>query len=175
MTLQVALLRGVNLGGRKVVMSELRALCEDAGFGAVRTLLASGNLVLDAKQAGAKLEAKLEQVIRDGLGLETDVHVRNADEMAAVLKANPFPEFAEKDPSHLVVVFLRGKIAASDKKALETPQAGPEEVRVLGSEIYITYPAGIGRSTLKLPLKIPATMRNWNTVTKLEAMVRGAL
>jgi uncharacterized protein (DUF1697 family) len=170
---QIALLRAVNVGGRKVVMSELRAACDEAGFANVRTLLASGNLVLGAKLKGAKLEAKLEAVIADALGLATDVFVRDGAEMDAVIAGNPFKAFAKKDPSHLLVAFLLEAPSAADKKAIETPQAGPEEARVIGREIYITYPSGIGRSKFKLPLKAPCTTRNLNTVTKLAEMARG--
>ena len=81
MSRQVALLRGVNLGGRKVVMSELRAVCEGAGFTDVETLIASGNLVLGSKLKGEKLEKKLEAVILQELGLKTDVHVRDAAQL----------------------------------------------------------------------------------------------
>ena len=81
MSRQVALLRGVNLGGRKVVMSELRAACERAGFTDVETLIASGNLVLGSKLKGEKLEKKLEAVILEELSLKTDVHVRDAAQL----------------------------------------------------------------------------------------------
>ena len=81
--MQVALLRGVNLGKRKVIMSELRGLVESAGFSGVRTLVASGNLVLRSKLSGAKLESKLEKLILGGLDLKTDVFVRNADQLDA--------------------------------------------------------------------------------------------
>jgi uncharacterized protein (DUF1697 family) len=70
---QAALLRGVNLGKRQVVMSELRAACERAGFTDVKTLLASGNLVLGSKFSGERLENLLEVVIKAELGLDTHV------------------------------------------------------------------------------------------------------
>jgi uncharacterized protein (DUF1697 family) len=169
---KAALLTGVNLGKRKVVMSELRARCEGAGFKNVRTLLASGNLVLDSRLAGDQLETKLEKLIAEGLGLKTIVHVRDHAELEAVIAANPFPAMAEEDPSHLVVIFTRAAPSAAAKKALEAPQGGPEEVRVIGRDVFVAYPAGIGRSELKL--KVAGTMRNWNTVTKLAAMTAPA-
>lgn len=168
MSVQIALLRGVNVGGRKVVMSELRAACEVAGCTEVRTLLASGNVVLKSKLKGAKLEAKLEQTIAKELGLKTDVYVRDAAEIEAVLAANPFPAFAKKDPSHLVVFFMREAPGAAEKKKLEAPQDGPEQLKVIGREAFITYPGGIGPSEFKI--HAAGTMRNWNTVTKLAAL-----
>lgn len=168
--LQGAMLRGVNLGKRKVIMSELRELCEGAGFTEVRTLLASGNLVLDAKLQGAKLEAKLEKLILEGLGLKTDVFVRDAGELDAVVKANPFKAFAKTNPNFLVVNFMRAAASATERNAMKA-SAAREEIEQGVNCLYIKFPDGQGRSTLKMP-KL-GTARNWNTVTKLAAMVRG--
>jgi uncharacterized protein (DUF1697 family) len=170
MTRQIALLRGVNLGKRKVVMSELRALCEEAGFTQVRTLLASGNLALVAKLRGARLETKLEALIRDGMGLETDVFVRSADELEAVMAANPFKTFARTHPSFLMINFMRGPASEAELDALRASARG-EEWAQGECCLYIRYPSGQGQSRLKLPRF--GTARNWNTVTKLAAMARG--
>jgi uncharacterized protein (DUF1697 family) len=170
MKMQIALLRGVNLGSRKVVMSELRAVCEAAGCSEARTLLASGNVVVNAKLAGEKLERKLEEAIAAQLGLETDVFVRAAAELEDVVAANPFADFARKDPSHLQVYFLREAPGAAERKAVEAPQEGPEEASVAGRQVYVTFPEGIGRSKWKLKLKQSSTARNWNTVVKLAGM-----
>lgn len=170
MSLQVALLRGVNLGKRTVVMSELRALVESAGFGGVRTLLASGNLVLNAKLSGASLEAKLEGVIFDGLGLKADVFVRTAAEMEAVIAANPFKAFAKSNPSFLLVNFMRARPSAADLAAMKAG-ATDEEFRAAKNCLYIKYPKGQGQSRLRPP-KL-GSARNWNTVLKLAAVARG--
>lgn len=172
MTAQIALLRGVNLNGRKVVMSELRAVCEAAGGTNVRTLLASGNVVLDSKLSGAKLEAKLETAIAEAFGMKTEVFVRSADEIDAVIVANPFPAFAQKDRSHLLVVFQRAKLSAVEAKAVVAATKNTvEDAAIVGREVYVTYPDGIGTSKLKLPLP-GGTGRNWNTVLKLAALAR---
>jgi uncharacterized protein (DUF1697 family) len=168
---QVALLRGVNLGRRQVVMSELRRVCEEAGCREVRTFIASGNVVLQSERAGVQLERELEDAIARGLGLDTDVFVRSAREMAAVVAANPFPAFAARDPARFVVFFLKERPTAAVKKALEAPQGGPEQQRVVGREVFVTYPEGQARSKLKL--KALGTARNWNTVTKLARLASG--
>lgn len=170
MALQVALLRGVNLGKRLVVMAELRAVCEGAGFTHVRTLLASGNLILESRLSGAKLEAKLEAVILDGLGLKTDVYVRTGAELDAMIAANPFKAFAKTTPNFLVGYFMRAKLSAAEKAALDS-QEGPEEIKRGQNCLYIKFPHGQAPSKLKLP-KL-GTARNWNTVTKLAAAARG--
>ena len=168
MALQVALLRGVNLGKRQVIMSELRALCEGAGFANVRTLLASGNLVLDAKDKGAKLEAKLEKIIVDEMGLKTDVFVRTGAELDAIIAANPFKAFAKSQPNFVVVNFMRGAATPAEMEAMEKTSLTGEEIKQGKKCLYIKFPKGQGVSKLKMP-KL-GTARNWNTVTKLAAM-----
>ncbi len=172
MTLQVALLRGVNLGKRKVIMSELREVCEAAGFTDVRTVVASGNLVLNAKLTGGKLEAKLEKVVLDGLGLKTDVFVRDADQLDAIIAANPFKLFAKTNSNFLVVNFMRGAASKAELEAMENTALTGEEIWQGKDCLYIKFPNGQGPSKLKMP-KL-GTARNWNTVTKLAAMLRDA-
>lgn len=165
------MLRGVNLGGRKVVMSELRDICEKAGFTDVETLIASGNLVLGSKLATEKLEKKLEVVILEGLGLRTDVYVRTGAELEAIIAANPFKAFAKSDPSFLVVYFMRAPASAAEREAIEKTALFGEEMKQGKGCIYIKFPKGQGVSKLKMP-KL-GTARNWNTVTKLAAMAAG--
>ncbi|MGD9981213.1 MAG: DUF1697 domain-containing protein [Hyphomonadaceae bacterium] len=167
MPMQAALLRGVNLGKRKVIMSELRAVCEAAGFTQVRTLLASGNVILNAKLTGAKLESKLEQVILDGLGLKTDVFVRDADQLDAIIAANPFKAFTKANSTFMVVNFMRGPATKAEMDAMAKTSLTGEEVSQGKNCLYIKFQNGQGPSKLKLPKQ--GTARNWNTVTKLAA------
>lgn len=171
MTRQVALLRGVNVGGRKVVMAELRAVVEGAGFANVSTLLASGNLVLSSKLKGAKLEARLEQAILEGLGLKTDVFVRDADQLDAIIAANPFKPFAKAQPNFMVVDFMRAPASAAELEAMKQTALTGEAWAQGENCLYIKFPEGQGVSKLKTP-KL-GTARNWNTVAKLAAAARG--
>lgn len=172
MSKSIALLRGVNLGGRKVIMSELREACEAAGFTGVRTLVASGNLVLGSKLAGEKLEKKLEAVILDALGLKTDVYVRTGAEMDAIVAANPFTTFAKAHANYFVVYTMRAKATAAELEAMKKSAIHGEEWKQGKNCLYITFPNGQGVSKLKLP-KL-GTARNWNTTTKLADMAREA-
>lgn len=149
-------------------MSELRALCEGAGFANVRTLLASGNLVLDAKETGAKLETKLEKLILDGMELKTDVFVRTGAELDAIIAANPFKAFAKTQPTFLVAIFMRESASAAEMEAMEKTSLTGEEIKQGKGCLYIKFPKGQGPSKLKTP-KL-GTSRNWNTVLKLAAM-----
>ena len=173
---QVALLRGVNMGGHKpVAMAALRAWAEKLGFRDVRTVLQSGNLVFrGGAKRGATLEALLEAAAERELGLETAFHVRTAEELRSVVARNPFRDAAKRDPARLVVVFLKAAPAAAAVASLVAAIPGREQLRADGRQLYVVYPDGQGTS--KLPalidrtLKARGTARNWNTVTKLAAM-----
>lgn len=169
---QAALLRGVNLGKRKVIMSQLREVCEAVGFTDVRTLLASGNLILNSKLTGAKLEAKLEKVILEGLELKTDVFVRDADQLDAIITANPFKAFTKSNSTFMVVNFMRGPASTAELEAMHKTALTGEEIAQGKDCLYIKFPNGQGPSKLKLP-KL-GSARNWNTVQKLAAALREA-
>ncbi|SRR5579884_1349082 len=179
MSVYIALLRGINVGGHaKVAMSDLRDLLAGLGFAEVRSLLQSGNLVFRSNSEGrAELEQRLETEAARRLGLRTDLLVRTADDWADVVDRNPFPDVAERDPGHLVVMFLKQAPDAAAVEALRTVVTGPEVISAAGSHLYITYPDGIGRSRLtgtliEAKLGTRGTSRNWNTVRKLAALVR---
>ncbi len=174
----VALLRGINVGGYKqVAMADLRDLLARLGLLDPRSLLQSGNLVFrtDAR-SGAQLERSLEVEAARRLALQTDFFVRSAAEWKAVVAANPFPEEAARDPGHLIAMFVKDSPPAGDIDALRTAITGPEFVQAGGRQLYILYPAGIGRSRLtnaliEKKLKTRCTGRNWNTVLKLGKLI----
>jgi uncharacterized protein (DUF1697 family) len=173
-----ALLKGINLNGRKLPMADLKALVEAVGYGDVKTLLASGNVVFACEETdGAKVEATLEAAL-DAHGLRTDIVVRSAGDLDAIIAANPFPDAARDRPSHVVVLFHRDPVPAALLAAIPAIYAGRERLVALERELYADYIDGIGES--KLPqamakLKFPkvATARNWNTVVKLAALLDG--
>ncbi len=177
MTIQIALLRGVNVGGHKAVaMSELRDLLTQLGFESARSLLQSGNLVFRGdSRTDAELERLLEAEADKRLGLHADFLIRSAKEWREVVARNPFRKEAERDPSHLVVMFLKSATNTKDVKAVQEAIAGSEIIRADGRHLYIVYPDGIGRSRLtnallEKSLGIRGTARNWNTVLKIAAM-----
>lgn len=101
-TRKAALLRGVNLGGRKLLMTDLTAICSGLGYRAPATLLASGNVVLTTDDGAAEVEAALEAALAR-FGLPTDVLVRGSAEVERVIDANPFPDAVADHPSHVTV------------------------------------------------------------------------
>jgi uncharacterized protein (DUF1697 family) len=173
MTRQVALLRGINVGGNKrVAMADLRALLESLGYTDVRTLLQSGNAVYTGPDSPAEAAAAIEAAIVERLGMRVRVLVRTRDELAAVVAANPLAEVAVDGSRHMVV-FLSGVPARAALAAIDVAAHAPDRlVHPGGRELYAWCPAGIGRS-LWFPLLderrlgVIPTARNWNTVTKL--------
>ncbi|HTD62272.1 MAG TPA: DUF1697 domain-containing protein [Gemmatimonadaceae bacterium] len=175
----IALLRGVNLGGhRAVAMADLRQLATALGFSEVRTLLNSGNLVFESGATSADLETLLEAEAHQRLGLRTDFHVRSAEEWRAMIKKNPFPTEAKRDPGRLIMFCLKAAPGAKAFTALQAAIKGPERVLGVGRHAYIYYPDGQGRSTLTIGIIDKAlnrgTGRNWNTVLKLAALTASA-
>ncbi|MDB5422657.1 MAG: hypothetical protein JWQ29_73 [Phenylobacterium sp.] len=167
MTGFVALLRAVNVGGTgKLPMSDLKALCEDAGFAAVRTYIASGNVVFRSALSETEVKAALEAKLDAYAGRPVGVMVRSAAEMAAVLAGNPFPDDA---PNRTVAIFL-DTAPGPDALKTVTNQAPDEHLGLGVREIYVSYGSGMGTSKLKIPAAKSGTARNMNTVAKLAAM-----
>lgn len=176
MTTYIGLLRGINVGGNKMVaMADLRDLIASLGFKDVKTILQSGNVVFrGAAKATAKLESQLEAALEKKLGLKVEFHVRTADEWRAVIGANPFGAEAKKDPAHLVVSCYKAPLDKENVKALQAAITGPETLRADGRHLYMVFPDGMGNSKaaalVDKKLAARGTARNWNTVQKLAAL-----
>lgn len=177
MTIHIGLLRAINLPGHnKVSMADLRGLLAELGLEDGKSLLQSGNLVFRS-HAGTttQLERRLEDAAQKRLGLETDFFVRTAADWKAVIAGNPFREEAQRDPGHLLVIFLKKAPDREQTTALQKAIKGREVVRIKDRQAYIVYPDGVGRSRLTTAvieknLGTRGTARNWNTVLKLAAL-----
>lgn len=162
----IALLRAVNVGGTgKLPMSELKIMCEAAGFKSVRTYIASGNVVFKSAKSEAQVKAVLDVGLAVYFGKPVGVLVRTAAEMAAVVAANPFPE----KPTNLTVAIFLDKPPAPDALKDVSGKIN-EELRPSQREIYVYYPDGQGQSKLRIPAAKTGTARNMNTVAKLAEM-----
>jgi uncharacterized protein (DUF1697 family) len=174
MTTWVALLRGVNVGGVKLAMPDLRGAIEAAGGTEVETYIQSGNAVFEHPgRSEAKVKAAVEAEIASVMGKPVPTMLRSAKQMAAVVEANPYePE----QPTHLHVAFFDDRLPASSFSAVDLDAFAPETFTVHGREVYLHLPNGMGRSKLAVELgkggkKAPVgTTRNWNTVLKLAAL-----
>jgi uncharacterized protein (DUF1697 family) len=176
-TTYIALLKGINVGGHKMVaMADLRKLLTDVGLSEPKTLLQSGNLVFRSRtRSTAQLETLLETEIAKRLGVSAEIFVRSAAEWDAIVARNPFGNEAKRDPGHLLVLLLKTAAKPKNMEALRAAIRGREVVRADGTHAYAVYPDGIGRSKLTNPLIEKAlgtsvTGRNWNTVLKLAAL-----
>ncbi|MBS0479111.1 MAG: DUF1697 domain-containing protein [Proteobacteria bacterium] len=163
----VALLRAVNVGGTgKLPMTELAAMCKKAGFERVKTYIASGNVVFASDKSEKAVKAALEKAMHDYAGKPIGVMVRTAAEMAAVAKANPFPN---APGNRVVAIFLDDKPPRG--VAEEARHVDGEEIARGKREIYVRYTDhGMAASKLVIPAAKTGTGRNMNTVVKLAEM-----
>lgn len=167
MTAYVALLRAVNVGGRKLIMKELKNIANELGLGAARTFIASGNLLFTSDEAEDMLSRKLEKAIGEHMKAEVPVMVRNGAEMQGVAAANPFRDI----PNNLVMAIFLSDAPPAD--TLEKISGAADEKVALGKrEIYAAYPGGSGRSKLRIPAAAGGTARNMNSVAKMAAILK---
>lgn len=163
MTVYVALLRAVNVGGTgKLPMDRLVQLCAEAGLAEARTYIASGNAIFRSDSGEAAVRNALETRLHGYAGKPVGVLVRKADEMAAVVANNPFPD---KPGNRVMVLFMDAPLPADPLDGAAGLRN--EYVRLGRRELFVFYPDGMGSTRLRLPGERGGTARNMNTVTKL--------
>jgi uncharacterized protein (DUF1697 family) len=174
----VALLRGINVGkSRRVAMADLRTALEEAGYPGVVTHLQTGNVVLSSSErSAAKVERALEDSLRAGLDLDVAVMVRSAAQLAKLLEDNPLLGRGA-DTKPLAIGFLKAKPPAAAARKVADADFGRDEFELRGTELYLRYPDGLGRSKMssaffERTLDTPITVRNWSVVTKLVQLAR---
>lgn len=167
MTVFVALLRAVNVGGTgRLAMADLAAACAAASFTGVRTLLASGNAVFRTDSDEAAARTALEAALFARIGRSVDAVLRDAAGIGRVLADNPFPDA----PPDRVMAILMDAAPPADALDGVTGQAPDEAVRLGQREIYVHYGSGMGRTRLRIPAAQAGTARNMNTIARLAAM-----
>ena len=163
MPVYVALLRAVNVGGTgKLPMSDLKAMCVDAGFSGVRTYIASGNVVFTSGLKVDQARSRLEQRLNAFAGKPVGVIMRTAGEMAQVLKDNPFPK---AQPNRTVAIFFDRAPPADTLTSITGHK--DEELSLGDREVYVHYGDGMASSKLKIPAARLGTARNMKTIAKL--------
>jgi uncharacterized protein (DUF1697 family) len=178
----VALLRGINVGGRNLVaMPALRDAVSSLGHSDVATYIQSGNVVFtSASDDTTSLAQAMEREIAETLGVRPSVVVLSKAELAAVVATNPFPD--ETNPKALHVMVASERLCPDDVRAVNAAEqkarekGSSDEARVQGRTVFLRTPGGLGRSALAAALSKPAeamqlTARNWATVTKLLHML----
>lgn len=182
MPTHVALLRGINVGGRnRVAMADLREVVTSLGHTDVATYIQSGNVVFTTPEADTgPLAAALERAIAETLGVRPRVVVVSRHELSQVIAGNPYP--GETNPQCLHAVFRSEEMGADEVAAVAAAvqrarqKGSRDEAQVVGRTLYLRTPDGLGRSELAAQLArsgnvldagSAATMRNWATVRKL--------
>jgi uncharacterized protein (DUF1697 family) len=173
-----ALLRGINVGGKvKIPMADLRATLSSLGFEDVVTYIQSGNAVFRAPKSDEKAVATgIERAIQEAFGHDVAVLLRTHDELEQVERGTPYP-VDDAAPTRVHVVFLDEAPAKAAVSGLDPNRSPGDEFAVLGREIYLSLPNGLGRSKLTIDwfergLGVRATARNWNTLRKLIELTR---
>ena len=179
MTAFVSLFRGINVGGHhKIKMDELKDVHESLGFKDVFPYIQSGNVVFKSDDADvAGLQGQIEDGFEKKFGFHVEVFVRTSAELREIIEKNPFQSQQSKESKWVVVMFLADCPDETAQEDLLKTYVGPEELFIIGKEVYIYYPHGIGRSKLshsliEKKLKTVGTARNWNTILQLQKLIQ---
>ena len=177
MPVLISMLRGVNVGPHnRIKMEDLRAVYKRLGFQNPQTYVQSGNVIFrtDDKELN-RIPIRIQDAIEKKFKFRPEVIVRTVSELRKVIAATPFADRPELEPGKILVTFLSAAPTREAHSAFERFRDYPEEIHLKGSELYIYFPNGAGKS--KLPwssveklLKVTGTARNWNSVSKMLAM-----
>lgn len=174
--------RGINVGGHnKVPMQALRADLESAGFSAVTTLMASGNIIVTAPGGGGSdpdaeigtVCARVREIIRTSSGTDVECLARSADQLRGIAELNPLGGIAD-DGSRHTVTFLSEPLPEELVRQIEAEDYSPNVHTIVGRELYSWAPNGVRTLVLNdaMVMKragVLATARNWNTIVKIVA------
>jgi uncharacterized protein (DUF1697 family) len=178
MKIYIALLRGINVGGKNALpMKELVAMLGDLGARKVKTYIQSGNAVFAWKgKDTSKLANQITAEIKKRRGFNPHVLLLELKDFEKVIQHNPFPGEAEADPKALHAGFLAAAPERPDLKTLGSLKSDSERFRLISSVFYLHAPEGVGRSKLAAKaerlLGVPMTDRNWRTVLTLWKMAQ---
>ena len=168
-TVYVALLGGINVGGRSLKMDLLRAIASGCGFEVVSTFIQSGNVLFRSTARASAVTEQLHDAILEASRIDTSIALRTAAQLRKVITTNPLTDRSD-DPTKLSVTFLFAGVKPT-MNALASQDYAPDEVAVVGHEAYLYTPNGMGKSTLvpkvNKQLGLSGTTRNWRSTNKL--------
>lgn len=177
MPVSIALLRGVNVSGRKVPMKDLKECLESLGCANVRTYIQSGNVVFEhSRESIPALIKRVESGISKAFGFQIQVIIRSKGELSEIVERFPFSR-TEEERSH--VTFLKSEpTAVLSASSVEARRSKSEKFLVSGKEIYLYCPDGYGvtklsNSFFERQSGVPTTTRNWRTVLALNEIAVG--
>jgi uncharacterized protein (DUF1697 family) len=176
----IALLRGINVGGKnKLLMKELKQCLEKAGFLNVQTYIQSGNLVfeLKEKQSSKEIAIQIQHTIKNTFDYLLPVHVFHQTDWISLIKNNPFlMENNTLDIKYLHVTFLQDVPSPTLLPKVLKVDTGTEQLKLVEDKLYLYYPDGYGRAKMtnnkiETKLQVTATTRNWKTCQKLYEII----
>jgi uncharacterized protein (DUF1697 family) len=176
MTIYIALLRGINVGGHnKIKMADLRGALEGLGLNKVQTYIQSGNIVFESEIAEEKtLSSLIQQGIATHFGLTISVILRTAEEFKQIIRDCPYDKDSLTEGESIHCCLLNEAPSQKEIDLLVQTDNGKDEYQIIGREIYVYFHQSMLDSKLSnqfQKFRIPVTMRNWNTMNKLLAMV----
>ncbi|WP_417886558.1 DUF1697 domain-containing protein [Zunongwangia sp.] len=172
---KIAILRGINVGGkRKILMKDLKTLCERLDLEKVSTYIQSGNIIFQSSQDNSALENKLEKAIFEQFGFEVPVIIRTAEEIQFLLTNNPFYT-TETENTHLHLTFLKHIPTTENQQKTEALQYNPDRFLIHGKNVFLYcegkyHKTKLSNTFFEKKLKVGATTRNWKTVIKLSEL-----
>ncbi|MCG8579443.1 MAG: DUF1697 domain-containing protein [Bacteroidales bacterium] len=175
MNRRIAILRGINVGGkRKILMNDLKSLCQQLGWKHVETYIQSGNVIFESDYPGVELEMALEQAIKEHYGFDVPVIVRTSKEIKALADNNPF-NGKESDITQLHLTFLKETPSNECVKKLNAYNVHPDRIQVVEKDVYMQclgkyHQSKLTNNFFEKNLKVGATTRNWKTVLKLKEL-----
>ena len=178
MAIYIALLRGINVSGHRLInMNDLKQMFDGLGLGPVQTYIQSGNVLFRSEDAAERLSRRIKQGIEAVFGFDLPVLVRTAAEMAQIVSDCPFRVAELPEGESLYVTLLADTPAQEGLDRLSAFPCGLDEFRLRGRDVYIRYRQSAHKSKLtnnlfEQKLRVPATTRNWQTITRLAEMAK---
>jgi uncharacterized protein (DUF1697 family) len=174
MTTYIAILRGINVGGKRMIkMEALKQMFVGMGFQNTLTYIQSGNVIFRAEKSDRNnLEQRIAKAISDSFSLDVPVIVKDMDELTQIVSANPFLSDESKNVDYLHVTFLDKTPAKELIKNITDKNFHPDEFQMINDASYLYCPNGYSNSKLtnaffESKLKVTATTRNWRTTIEL--------
>lgn len=173
----IALLRGINVSGQKLIkMADLRQHLSALSFQNIQTYIQSGNIVFQSHEKADAVESLIAEKIEEVYGFTVPVLVKSKEELNEIYEHNPFLNGKDSDSRFLHVTMLNGKSKSDAKTLLYDYIAQSEKLAIRNREVYLFMPSGYGKTKLtntliEKKLGVNATTRNWKTITKLVEMV----
>jgi len=170
----IALLRGINVSGQKLIKMEmLRTVLKELDYHNIRTYIQSGNILFDYKSDDTKvLEQQITDHIEKHFGFQVPVVIVTLDYLKSVVKENPYNKHSITDPAQPYVAFLSEVPVKEGIETLKSVDFGEDQYTINSKSIYLLYAKSAGNSKLsntviENKLKVKSTIRNWKTVQKL--------